>query len=396
MEPRLIRTLLLDLLGTTSCPDEGRLGAMKAEDWAQLQTMAALHRLGPLLHSRHKSNEAIPPDVRQAWQDAYRAAAMTSMAIGAELNECARLLETGGFAPVALKGAYLAKHSYPEPAQRPLRDIDFLLPQESILDAYRFLLAAGYSSTVDEARSLDDIIRFAKHLPTVIAPRGTPIELHHRLSRPDDSLGHRSPEGLETAVLANVRSSDGLRFPSPQDQMAHLIIHACYDHRLDCGPLVISDIYYLQRSDPIDWTALWSRAGEGGWTSGARLIVELVRIHYGQDAIPQCPNEPERPPPDILDLAAELLLQSLDARTGAKFAASLGKAGPLAMLWRFFGQTDRSGGTVIERSLAEKFRLLGRAIVRLGQAARELSSASTRQQSRQLADFSDWLDNQRP
>ena len=67
-----------------------------------------------------------PAQIAASWQAAHRIAAMQAMVQRAELAETCALLERAGFAPIALKGAWLSAHAYPEPAQRPMRDIDLL------------------------------------------------------------------------------------------------------------------------------------------------------------------------------------------------------------------------------------------------------------------------------
>ena len=69
----------------------------------------------------------MPAAIAGSWRAAHRRAAITALAQCADLARTAGLLEAAGFAPIALKGAWLAHHAYPEPAQRPMRDLDLLV-----------------------------------------------------------------------------------------------------------------------------------------------------------------------------------------------------------------------------------------------------------------------------
>lgn len=195
MDPPALRRILIDL--TVREPTE--LARLSAKDWVRLDAMAAQHRLQPLLHAFHRDDGQIPDDIRAGWRAAHRSAAMVSLVQRADLAETAALLEAKGFAPIALKGSYLAWHAYPEPALRPMRDLDLLVEPEAVVPAFDCLQAAGYTLGEVPEMPLADIVRLEKHLPVLIAPRGTPVELHHRLWEQSGRLDHATPAPAEAA-----------------------------------------------------------------------------------------------------------------------------------------------------------------------------------------------------
>ena len=190
MDLPALRRILLDMVGTRDLPG---LAALGVRDWAKLQAMADQHRLKPLLYAQLGSSPALPPAIRAEWQDKHRVAALQAMLTRHELTECAQLLEATGLAPIALKGAWLARHAYPDPAQRPMRDIDLLVPRGGVLEGYAALLAADYTELEPPEMALAEVVRLDKHMPALLAPRGTVVELHHRLWEPDGRLDHASP-----------------------------------------------------------------------------------------------------------------------------------------------------------------------------------------------------------
>ena len=390
MDHSALRRILLALTGTRAWPD---LAELSEADWHTLAQLAALQRLEPLLHAQHAGNAAVPSEVRAGWKAAHRSAALVAMHTRRELTECCALLEAHGHAPIALKGSWLAYHAYPEPAQRPMRDIDLLVPAAGVLEAFALLLAAGYRIGSPLELPLADHVKFEKHLPVLIAPRGTVTELHHRLWEPDGRLDHATPPQDEAPLRARaVVGADGIRVLAPQDTLAHLIIHAVYSHRLDCGPLLLPDIDFLLRAAPIDWPAFWAQAEREGWRSGARLVLDLV-VAYRTDA--QIDFGPDRGPPTpalLLAAAPDLLMQDLDTRQSAGVAAAVLKEGPGGLWQRLRGRRGAHGERTVTRDMASAGGMLGWAGSRLRRSLSDLARADVRRQSRQLAALSKWLD----
>jgi len=392
MDMRAIRRILLDLAGTATQPEAHLLESLDEDTWLRLDTMAEQHRLQPLLHSLHKEDPAIPDLIAGRWQAAHRRSAMESMLLKAGLEECCQLLVSHGFEPIALKGAYLAWHAYPDPALRPLRDLDLLLPRDNVADAFRLLERSGFAHLKTPDMPLEDIIRLEKHLTPLVTPRGTKLELHHRLWEPQGRLQYEVPRGIEDWVRENSIRIDGICFPAREDMLAHLIVHAVYSHRLDCGPLILTDILFLTRGGSFDWDSFWDRAKEENWHSGARLLIDLVRRYHGVDAVPRSGSEPEPPPVAIVDAAPDLLLQNLDTRGSASFIATLLTGGPSGIFKRIGGRRQATGEAGARRSLAKEGGPIRWATDRLKRTLGEAWNKDVRGQSRQIAELTRWLD----
>lgn len=385
-----LRRVLLDLVGTAGKPD---LTALSDADWNELDRIAALHRLQPLLHALHRGSPTIPGDVASGWEAAHRAATMQAMVQRAELAECWTLLDRAGYAPIALKGAWLTAFAYPEAAQRPMRDIDLLVSPEVVVPAFEALLAAGYSYAGPSEMTLAEVVRLDKHMPPLIGPRGTRVELHQLLWERDGRLDHASPAGDEAALRARSSvASDGLRYLNPQDLLVHLIVHAVYSHRLDCGPLVLADIDWLLHAAPIDWPRFWADGHAQGWRNGARLMLELTALYRPSARIDFSADRGEPIPAHVLAAAPDLLLQELESRTSAGLAAATLKSGPAKLAERMAGRRKVVGETVVTRQTGHEGGPLGWAASRVLRSLRDLARGDVRDQSRQLAALSKWLD----
>jgi hypothetical protein len=390
MDRPALRRVLLDLTGTARTPD---LATLSPTNWAELDRIAGLHRLRPLLHAQQRGNPAIPPAVATSWQAEHRTSALRAMAQQADLAETCALLERAGFAPIALKGAWLAVHAYQEAAQRPMRDIDLLVTPETVIPAFEALLAAGYSPAGPSEMTLGEVARLDKHMPPLIAPRGTVVELHQYLWERDGRLDHASPAGNEAVLRARSQlAANGLRYLAPQDLLAHLIVHAVYSHRLDCGPLVLADIDLLLRAAPIEWPRFWADAMAQGWRDGARLLLELT-AHYRPGAlIDFSPDPGEAAPAPLISAAPDLLLQELDSRASAGLAAATLKSGPAKLVQRIAGRRKVKGEAAVTRQTSHEGGALAWAGSRMLRSLRDLSHGDVRDQSRQLAALSKWLD----
>ena len=390
MDLPALRRILLAMVGTRQRPD---LSDLDTHDWTAIAGLAGQHRLKPLLHAQHGTNPAVPLAVRGDWQETHRATALQAMLTRQELRECAALLETAGLAPIALKGAWLRRHAYPAAALRPMRDLDLLVPAAQIFDGYAALLAAGYVELAPPEMPLTEVIRLDKHMPVLVAPRGSMIELHHRLWEPDGRLDHATPVQDEAALRARaVRDDDGIRYLAPQDTLTHLIIHAVYSHRLDCGPLLLADIDFLLQTGAIDWADFWARAAAEGWRSGARLVLELVAAYRAEARIDFTLDPGAPAPSEVRAAAPDLLLQDLTTRRSAGLAAAALKAGPKKLLQRLRGRRGAHGEAEVTRTMDHAGGMLGWAGSRAWRSLTQLARTDVRRQSRQLAALSQWLD----
>lgn len=311
------------------------------------------------------------------------------MALRHERDATVRLLADNGFTALVLKGGWLAWHAYPDPAMRPLRDIDLLLREDQFAEAYRLLLASGYAPCEADDLPLDQIMAIDKSPQPLISPGGMAFEPHLHAWFPQGRLDYFSPP-LDDAGFFDraVRGDDGLLYPSPEDMLGHLVIHALYGHRLDCGPLLLSDVDALVSRHAVDWPQFWSRAEQGNWARAARLVLDLVQRHRAPPALDFSGCPVGTTPVDVLAEAEELLLQDLETRLSAGVAAS----GPGALWRRVTRRVGRGGLVSVRRDSTAEGGYLAWAARRLARTLGDLADPAVRRQSRQLAHLSRWLD----
>lgn len=325
---------LLALLGGR-WPDRGVSGPQ----WPDLMDMAAAHRLEPLLAWRvEREGWELPAGVAAAWQSARRKAGLAALAQQAALRLTFKRLHAAGIEAVALKGVPLVWRHYPEPGLRPMRDIDLLVSDVKACEAAAILTEAGFNPDVDDADSLTAAIADDHQLPAQTrADLGVTIELHHRLTDPPHRRGYWVPQLPPEAMLARSATVDcggfAVRCPAPQDLAAHLIVHALYGHRLDCGPLVLADLHFLGVSGEVDWDRLRTDADVHGWLRGADLLLALTTRWFGPLSVAF------EPPPDSVLVAAEnSLLPDPAARGHSEVAADFAAARSSAAFVRALGR----------------------------------------------------------
>lgn len=330
MENAPLKHILLGLISTARSVDRDRLALLSDRDWHLLQKMATQHRLKPLLHLRTNSLElqsAIPENLYRDWEAAFRMASMRYLACQQTLAKLNRILAEGGVDFVALKGAWLARYAYSNPAERPLRDIDILVAPENATKAYALLQGAGFTRKGGYAMPLADALERQKHLPPVRCDQTRIlVELHTRLIE-------TPPKEEESDALSNValllgrrEIREGVPYLSPTDTLLHLIVHAAYDHQFNNGPLTFNDVALMIQSARIDWERFWLMAKAGGWERGCLLILELVSYyHRCEDWRPFCPST-QTPNYEQIESAALLSLQDFESRgiigIGAELEAS--------------------------------------------------------------------------
>jgi hypothetical protein len=252
----------------------------------------------------------VPQPLAEQWYGAFRDAAIRALVQRGALLDVADRLERAGLPHVALKGAWLAFHAYSHPAERPLRDLDLLLPADALLPAWHLLHSAGWSGARLAPAALAEFALRERHLPPLISAEGAVVELHGALHEPEDARVDAAP--LAARMLANAHE-DTIRYPQPADLLAHICIHAAYSHRLNVGPLLLSDVDYLLRAQPIDWSAFWRDAEAGGYIRGAALCLGLVERWCRRGVLRQsgCPLAITAAQ---VDAASALLVQPASAR----------------------------------------------------------------------------------
>lgn len=384
-----LRRFLLSLIGPVAVTD----AKLSEYDWQAVNAIAAQHRLQPYLHGQIERGTLaieIPGAIREEWRQAHRRTALRALAMRKDLLETCAHLARADISPVALKGAWCAWHAYPVAAERPMRDIDLLLPQASALTAFDLLLTNGFRQEEASARTPEQSLGHDKHLPPLLSPHGHRFELHMRLWEREAAIGWPMPEDQSAAMYSRARhlDDDPALYLAPHDMLAHFVVHGVYSNRLNGGPLGLLDVAHLLGVEAIDWPAFWSNAEDKGLAKGAAFMLALVDRWCGSRWIERsaCPVQVA---PKLVEAAPDLLLQDLAERKSVGLAVSVsGRIASLATRLRGKDRATHGPGDTLtpeETHLAWLTR-------RLRESGNALAKGDVRKVASQTLRLGQWLD----
>lgn len=190
---------------------------------------------------------------------------------------------------VVVKGGALAFTLYPDPAMRPVSDIDLLVRKEDLPEALARLRAAGYQEQGQEmAPGLARILAHHFHLARETG-RSFHLEVHWTLALSDH---HRQAPDMDWfwAHTEPLR----LPFPSPfltLDPTAHLLYVAAhamlYHGEAEADPKWVYDVHLLVEREGarIRWEELAEQAAAWRWTEAVLRALQRAAERFGT-AIP--------------------------------------------------------------------------------------------------------------
>jgi len=199
--------------------DRGRIRALAAR--ANLEVLVehlAGQRLLALIGSRliDSCEDLVEPALRRAVAAATAHARLVHVLGVHHTVDLCRRLEQAGIEVVALKGPLLAERIYADPALRAApRDIDLLVRPERLDEAVQVVRARGFALRDDDIWA-DGLPHY--HYGLLPQRSGMPnVELHWRLHWYEREFAQR-------LISRSLIGPDGVRIPSPADDLAALLI----------------------------------------------------------------------------------------------------------------------------------------------------------------------------
>lgn len=219
-----------------------------------------------------------------------------------ELQTVLQSLRAEGLTALAFKGAALAYTVYPDPACRPMGDIDLWLEAGQMEDASAALQQLGYRAQHKTTRPQALMIRSRNELPMYGTCAGCGlVELHWgvfpgewllRTTRIDDA------ELWARAIPATLAGQPAMIL-SPEDNIIQVAVHLAINHNMSSPWLRgLVDIALLARHYAIDWDIVVQRAR--AWRVATplwlvlSLAVDLAGLSEAADAARQLQAAPLR------------------------------------------------------------------------------------------------------
>lgn len=239
-------------------------------DWPALLDTGRRHGLLPLLHDRLATLDRgrAPADVGAQLRGSYCTSLLRNRRLAAELARVAAALHRAGVDVIVLKGGALAPTVYDHPAQRPMTDLDLLVPPGQAGAAATVLEAEGYhpSGSVP-AHMLPFQQRFGGGVEWLRREEGTTtrLDVQHDLVGVDWCRGlfRVAPEALWAAARPlHWDGAEALQL-SAEDTLVHLCLHPAVHHGYASSLLGYADLDRLvERQEPASfWPGFVERAG---------------------------------------------------------------------------------------------------------------------------------------
>ncbi|WP_230280966.1 nucleotidyltransferase family protein [Croceicoccus sp. Ery15] len=234
-----------------SPPANACFAALDAHGWNALEAIAVRTRTANLLHRHIADNRlGVPALIGARLGDLYRRQSLYGLEQRLVLGRVAELLDSRGIANVALKGAALAFTVYPQPAMRPLRDIDVLVPSDRAAEAHYLLQQNGFSRA---PWAKEYGTEFNHQLPELVSDRhNVTVEIHHRIY----SRGWEGDAAICAMLMETAQSVTAggktCHLSAPLANLMHLTVHATLHNCFDNGPLTISDVHRLWHHPDLD------------------------------------------------------------------------------------------------------------------------------------------------
>ncbi|MCP4142172.1 MAG: nucleotidyltransferase family protein [Chloroflexi bacterium] len=196
--------------------------------WHTLPGQAALHGMGPLLwHHLRQAKIDIPAETELTLRGLYLRERTLNQAHMLTLVEMQNIFAQSDIHPLVLKGLALAYKYYPDPALRPVSDIDLLLKKDDVLPAMRALKQAGYHIKLPNSNLQILPSELTAHSPSRNGI-STYIELHHydpkhRLHT-DFIHDEELKDFSEAPQILTINGCD-IHIPSPTDMLHYVTKH---------------------------------------------------------------------------------------------------------------------------------------------------------------------------
>lgn len=235
---------------------------LSASEWDLFSRMAEAEGVAPLLYWKgsHSGRWATAPDiVRAQLSAAYYGSAGYNLLLSAELSRILAAFQVAAIPVVVLKGAALVPCLYPDPALRPMNDLDLLVPPGALDDALSALHRCGF------------FIQNVTHHVTLIggATQEITVELHWSVGVSQQAHLNESARQWfwqRTQAFTLPAGSEGLSF-QPAAQLLYLAAHLILKHGAENTRLIwFHDIHLLveRYQEQWDWEAVIQSAAELG------------------------------------------------------------------------------------------------------------------------------------
>jgi len=240
-------TALRAFIGGTDCP-----AIPEPLDWDRFERIVAVNGLVPIIQSTLLNLSQVPENRQQTWKHASIGVLLKNRQYLKAAVKMFRILESEGIAAVSLRGLAMAYWIYPDPALRPMSDVDILVPtdaKEGLLDRLRL-----HGLSPCKIRRYQLLYEIDNCL----------LEIHWSYLT-TKRFRKTADFGSWIASRRQMDTSEGAIYHlTPENELLDLICHMSLHHEMD-SLLKFVDVAMLVQKEAIDWNAVRV------WCEGARM-----------------------------------------------------------------------------------------------------------------------------
>lgn len=279
----ILRALARLLAEPSSAPD------IPPDQWPALVRLAVRSRLGPVLLwtlKQHATPPCPPPEMARL-VTATRQAALRWMVLSRTARQLNRVWAEAGIPAIWLKGIALALTVYPQPALRPMNDLDVLVPYEQRQAALALARSAGFDECAPGDLLFDPRSRAyerVSHHYILTSQTDNPVivELHYRLLRPRMLLSREQAAWFWTQTRPAPGDEPALTVFQAEARLLYLAAHAMLHHGEEAiGLNSLFDLHQLITGGALDWDTVIERAVAFRWTYGVEQALQRIVAFFG-------------------------------------------------------------------------------------------------------------------
>lgn len=200
-------------------------------NWTEVVDEALAYGLGPLLYAAVQQANIIPnPAIMEMLHMTYLASATQNMLVMKDLNFIVNVLNQAELRHILLKGSALVQSVYPDPALRPMLDIDLLVPFGLVDMALKVLGSFGYSKSKLLPYHDNTGLVWNQMVLSNESKLTTPLELHWNLLDNPYYSQRISVSDLWQRSIALKMERAETRLLSKEDLLLHLCAHNVFHH----------------------------------------------------------------------------------------------------------------------------------------------------------------------
>ncbi len=346
---------------------DGAGPARPPDDPAAVVPALDAHGVAPLVHLRLRAaaGGGWPGPALDALAAAFRASALRAALMDLELARIVAALAGAGVAVAPLKGAALGRTVYASPAERPVNDLDLLIPAAAVDAGRDALAAAGYRliGLPGSGRLGRWQRRYRCELQMVCDRpdrRGLLVEFHWSLVELPYYV-ERIPMAEVWAAAAPFPALPGAQMPDPATLLLHGCAHIGLHHSRSLRLIWLADLDRLARAPALDWDALVDRAARWGLGLAAHAGLAAAAAWLGTPAPADAMAALAQQAADPVGRAMWGLGDEVPGRARRRAAATWAAFSP--------GQRLRYAGWLALRGLTRPWERPRRAAARRGRGA---------------------------